>query len=101
MPWVLFTIFCVVLFLFGRWLVNGISIARDQDPAAPCKVGSFSDSYGAQLLVSQLSEAGIKANAVGGFVSGFQAESPGFVDVFVSKRDYEDAITAIDNFDED
>ena len=87
-PWIIFTIFCGFLFLTGRWLIKGIQIAKDADPTTPTKVGSFPTNYEAQLLVSKLKEAGVQASAVGSFTAGFQAESPGFVDVVVPRQDY-------------
>ena len=85
-PWVFFAIFCATMFLIGRWLVNGINIAKQTDPTTPSEVASFEDSYEANLLVSKLKELGIHATLAGTFTSGFQAESPGLVTVFVSKE---------------
>ena len=90
-PWIIFTIICGFLFLIGRWLVKGIQIAKDSDPTTPSTVGSFPTNYEAQILVSKLIDAGINANAVGGFTSGFQAESPGYVDVVVPRQELEAA----------
>ena len=61
------------------------------DPTRPVKLETFNDSYQASVLVSRLGENNIKATAVGGFVSGFQAETPGYVDVVVVQSDFERA----------
>jgi hypothetical protein len=41
----------------------------------------------ASVVVAKLGESGIKATATGGFVAGFRAEAPGYVDVVVSEKD--------------
>jgi hypothetical protein len=42
---------------------------------------------GADVLVSVLADAGIRAVATGGFTSGFQAEAPGWVSVQTLESD--------------
>jgi hypothetical protein len=46
---------------------------------------------GADVLVSVLADAGIRAVATGGFTSGFQAEAPGWVSVQTLESDAERA----------
>ena len=89
------TVFILLLvascFLVGILLVSNVQRAGQMDPRAPRKIRSFPNNYEADLLVAQLAELGIEAKAVGGFVSGFQAESPGYVDVVVANQDFENA----------
>ena len=86
LPWIMTIVLGVGLAMVGRWLVAGVQMAQD-DPTRPMKVETFNDNYQASLLVSRLEDSGIKATAVGGFVSGFQAESPGYVDVVVPQSE--------------
>ena len=81
------------------WPLVGFLGAREaarKDPAAPTKVAIFESPHEASLLVSKLEECGISATAVGGFVSGFVAESPGYVDVLVPSAQYVKASELID-----
>ena len=91
---------CVSVALIGRWLVAGVKLTEN-DPTRPKKLESFTDNYQASILVSRLEEHDIKALAVGGFVSGFQAESPGYVDVVVVQSDFERAKSLYDQWQSD
>lgn len=68
------------------------------DPTRPIKLETFNDNYQASILVARLEEHNIKATAVGGFVSGFQAESPGYVDVVVVQSDFDRAKSLYDSW---
>lgn len=96
LPWAFFYCLVHVLFVIGRWLVLGVQEAAKKDPAAPRKVAIFESLHEASLLVSKLKECGISATAVGGFVSGFVAESPGYVDVLVPSAQYVKASELVD-----
>lgn len=87
MPFIALIVMCVGLALLGRWLVAGVKMTQD-DPSRPMKLETFNDNYQASVLVTMLEDNGVKANAVGGFVSGFQAESPGYVDVVVAQSEF-------------
>lgn len=101
LPWVVFLLFCTFLFLVGRWLVKGIEIARHVDPTTPSRIASFENSYEASILVAKLADFGIPATTTGTYTSGFQAESPGLADVFVSKEDLPAAIQVMDGLPSD
>ena len=88
---------CFGLFLIVQWLVAGVKLTEN-DPTRPRKLETFNDNYQASVLVSQLKEHNINAMAVGGFVSGFQAESPGYVDVVVVQSDFERAKSLYDQW---
>ena len=89
-PYIALVVLCVGLALIGRWLAAGVTMTQD-DPTRPKKLETFNDNYSASILVARLEHHGIKATAVGGFVSGFQAESPGYVDVVVVQSDFDRA----------
>lgn len=95
LPYILLVVLCVGLAMIGRWLAAGVRMA-EKDPTRPKKLETFNDNYSASVLVARLEEEGIKATAVGGFVSGFQAESPGYVDVVVVQSEYEIAKKLVD-----
>lgn len=90
LPYIGMTALCFGGALIVRWLVAGVKMTEN-DPTRPIKLEAFTDNYQASVLVSRLKEHNIKAVAVGGFVSGFQAESPGYVDVVVVQSDFERA----------
>ncbi|MEM9411873.1 MAG: hypothetical protein AAGA30_12210 [Planctomycetota bacterium] len=71
--------------------MNNVQKSGAVDPDAPKKIRSFASIVEAEIVVAKLFEIGISAQAVGGYVSGFQAESPGYVDVLVANRDFEKA----------
>lgn len=100
-PWIVLTIIVFGLILFGRWLIHGVMIAEESDPESPIKLDTFNDSYQAANLVARLEEVGINATAIGGFVSGFQAESPGYVDVVVPKSQFESAQNYLDQLSDE
>lgn len=45
----------------------------------------------AAILMTALEARGIRANSTGGFTSGFRAEAPGMVEVWVDSKDLEEA----------
>ncbi len=96
LPWATFFGLAFALFMIGQWLVTSVKEAAEIDPSTPKKLASFDTAYEADIFVARLSECGVQATATGGFVSGFQAESPGFVDVFVPATEFERAKLAID-----
>ena len=49
----------------------------------------------AALIVAALIDRGIQTRQVGGLISGFRAEAPGGVDIFVRRGDLERARTAL------
>ena len=71
--------------------MKNVRLAGANDPTAPKKLQTFNTDMEAEVMVSRLGESGIKATAVGGFVSGFIAEAPGYVDVVVTNQDFERA----------
>ena len=97
MPFIAMVVLGLGLLMLGRWLVAGVRLTEN-DPTRPMKLETFNDNYQASLLVARLEEAGIKATAVGGFVSGFQAESPGYVDVVVAQSEFENAKSLFDSW---
>ncbi|HAC89271.1 MAG TPA: hypothetical protein DCF63_01370 [Planctomycetaceae bacterium] len=50
------------------------------------RIARFQDELSASLCASRLMEQGIRANVVGGELSGFRAGSPTSVEVFVDAR---------------
>ena len=68
------------------------------DSNEPVKLTSYPDSFTASLVVNALESAGISAQAVGGFVSGFQAEAPGVVEIVVKESDLERAKSILAEF---
>ena len=98
LPWAWF--YCLVHFLFlvGRFLAVGVKEAEQHDPTAPKKVAVFDSFQEASLMVSRLKEYGIAATAVGGFISGFVAESPGFVDVMVPSKQFSQATELVEEW---
>lgn len=90
LPYISLVVLCVGLALIGRWLAAGVRMTQN-DPTRPMKLETFNDNFQASVLVTRLEEVGIKATAVGGFVSGFQAESPGYVDVVVAQSEFQQA----------
>lgn len=97
MPYVTLVGMCVGLVLVGQWLVAGVKMTQD-DPTRPMKIETFNDNYQASILVARFEQNEIKATAVGGFVSGFQAESPGYVDVVVAQSDFDRATSLYDDW---
>ena len=97
LPMIALVVLCVGLALLGRWLAAGVRMTEN-DPTRPMKLETFNDSYQASILVTRLEENGIKATSVGGFVSGFQAESPGYVDVVVVQSEFERAKSLYENW---
>lgn len=81
----------MLLAIIGTWLVRGVQSAGADDPTNPMKLETFNDNYRASALVAQLKERGIHATAVGGYVSGFQAESPDYVDVVVPQAEIDNS----------
>ena len=100
LPYILMVALCFGVTLIGVWLVAGVKMTEN-DPTRPKKLETFNDNYQASVLVSRLEEHDIKALAVGGFVSGFQAESPGYVDVVVVQSDFERAKSLYDQWQAD
>ena len=96
-PFIAMVLLGLVLTLMGRWLVAGVKMTEN-DPTRPMKLETFNDDFQASLLVTRLEENGIKATSVGGFVSGFQAESPGYVDVVVMQSEFERAKSLFDSW---
>ena len=97
-PWAMLFLLCVVCFMLAKWIAINAKIAAENDPTSPRKLETFNDNLQASILVSRLDENGIHATAVGGFTSGFQAESPGYVDVVVRRADYDDAKKLLDSW---
>ena len=97
LPYIGIIAFCFGVIVICLWLMAGVKMTEN-DPARPIKLETFNDNYQASVLVSQLEEHNIKAFAVGGFVSGFQAESPGYVDVVVAQSDFELAKSLYDQW---
>lgn len=89
LPYVFLVAMGMLLAIIGTWLVRGVQSAGADDPTSPMKLETFNDNYQASALVAQLKERGIHATAVGGYVSGFQAESPGYVDVVVPQAEFD------------
>ena len=100
LPYIGMIALCFGMALIVRWLVAGVKMTEN-DPTRPKKLETFNDNYQASVLVSRLEEHNIKAIAVGGFVSGFQAESPGYVDVVVIQSDFERAKSLYDQWQSD
>ena len=100
LPFIGMIALCFGVTLVIRWLVAGVKLTEN-DPTRPRKLEAFTDSYQASILVSRLEEHDIKAIAVGGFVSGFQAESPGYVDVVVAQSEFERAKSLYDQWQSD
>jgi len=96
-PFILMVAMSFGLTLIGKWLVAGVKLTEN-DPTRPKKLETFNDNFQASVLVSRLQENDIKATAVGGFVSGFQAESPGYVDVVVIQSDFDRAKALYDQW---
>lgn len=53
----------------------------------------------AAIIVNVLAEHGVRAVAVGGYTSGFQAEAPGVVKVIVTRADLAEARRVLSEFD--
>ena len=100
LPYIGMIALCFGVTLIGFWLAAGVKMTEN-DPTRPEKLETFNDNYQASVLVSRLKEHDIKAIAVGGFVSGFQAESPGYVDVVVAQSDFERAKLLYDQWQSD
>ena len=49
------------------------------------------DEMAASLFLGALKEAGVRAEMAGGFIAGFRAEAPGYVDVVVNEKDLAEA----------
>lgn len=58
---------------------------------APAVLARFAHELEAEMLVNQLRDHGIEAQAVGATVSGFRAEAPGEVEVLVRAEQWEEA----------
>ncbi len=97
LPFIAMLVLGFGLMMLGRWLVAGVRLTEN-DPTRPMKLETFNDDYQASILVTRLEEHGIKATSVGGFVSGFQAESPGYVDVVVLQSEFERAKSLYENW---
>ena len=91
LPYIFLVGMGVVLTVIGSWLVRGVKNASEDDPTSPMKLETFNDDYQASVLVARLEKHGIHATSVGGYTSGFQAESPGYVDVVVPQMELEQA----------
>ena len=100
LPWAFLTGLILFLFAVGRWMIENVKNAGANDPSAPRKLATFNTNLEAEIMVSRLAEFGIKATAVGGFVSGFQAESPGYVDVVVTNLDFDNAEKVVASWDD-
>ena len=64
---------------------------KSDDPTSPTVVASLPDEMSASAIVVQLGAHGIKAQAIGGFTSGFQTEVASDVRVVVAASDHEAA----------
>ena len=99
LPYVFLVVMGVLLVVLGNWLVQGVQSAAANDPTSPMKLETFNDNFQASALVARLEEHGVHATAVGGYVSGFQAESPGYVDVVVPQVEFENAKSLIEQWE--
>ena len=66
-----------------------------EDPDEYVKLTRVPAEVQAALIVAALLDRGIQARHVGGLISGFRAEAPGGVDIFVRRVDVERARTAL------
>ncbi|MFK7767636.1 MAG: DUF2007 domain-containing protein [Mariniblastus sp.] len=101
------TVSIFVLLLGISFAILAYSFVRDtfkklpEDSSRPVKLETFNDNIQASLLVAWLEEYGVASTAVGSFVSGFQAESPGYVDVVVSEKDLIEAQDLLEEWRKD
>ena len=65
------------------------------DPSQPVRLTRVPSETQAALLVAALQERGISAHTEGALTSGFRAEAPGGVDIFVRKADLQKAEAAL------
>ena len=65
------------------------------DPDSPVVLDSFSNELEAAAAVTALETLGVEAYAMGGYIAGYRAESPGDVHVVVRSRDFERAREAL------
>ena len=66
-----------------------------EDPNEYVKLTRVPTEVQATLIVVALLDRGIEARHAGGLISGFRAEAPGGVDIFVRRADLERARTAL------
>ena len=90
-PAILFTLTLWCFFSLRRSVVD---VSRD-DPESPQTVAECANDVEASLAVATLAKQGIRATAVGGFTSGFQAEAPGIVRVVVPRSQFARATAAL------
>ena len=85
---------CLVGAMMGLATFAGfVAFGRgENDPDSPAVVASLPDEMSASAMVVQLNAHGIKAQAIGGYTSGFQTEVASDVRVVVAARDQEAAL---------
>jgi hypothetical protein len=66
----------------------------------PAKLVSVASDIEASIIANALREMGIEATTAGGFISGFKAEAPGEVVVYVPRKQLEKAERALDELRE-
>lgn len=79
-------------------LHRSVVSASNEDLASPQTIAIVPSDLEAAPIVDELSRNGIRASAVGGYTSGFQAEAPGQVHVVVTREDSERAQEVLSDF---
>lgn len=74
---------------------DGVVRAAAADPMSPQRVAGFRSEIDAAILVNALEDEGISARTVGDCTSGFRAEAPGDVQVWVARRDLQKALEVL------
>ena len=68
------------------------------DPNNPTRLTSCANEIEAAAVIGALQDAGIDAQMVGGFTSGFRAEAPGDVEIVVRECDLDVAKKTLQKF---
>lgn len=69
----------------------------DKNTPKPVRLTKVAYESQAAVIMTALEARGIQVNSTGGFTSGFRAESPGMVEIWVHEQNLEDSRSILAN----